>query len=294
MAAPTEPAPMGGPGAEPRHDGVLHVAPAELHPPSPLIRIRGLHKRFGAQVVLDGVSFDIPEGRTTAIIGPSGTGKSVMLKHIVGLIRPDEGEVLCFGTDMARAPEAALYAARRRIGMLFQDGALFDSYSVGDNVAFPLLHHAPRMTEAERRAKVEEKLALVGLPGTYDRATASLSGGQRKRVGLARAIIMEPEVVLFDEPNSGLDPITSDAIDQLICDMKAALGVTFVVITHDIVGAVRVADYIAMLYQGKLIAWGPTEVVLRGEHPVLRAFFQRNLVLPSPGGPALPHLPHIG
>lgn len=162
MAAPTEPAPMGGPGAEPRHDGVLHVAPAELHPPSPLIRIRGLHKRFGAQVVLDGVSFDIPEGRTTAIIGPSGTGKSVMLKHIVGLIRPDEGEVLCFGTDMARAPEAALYAARRRIGMLFQDGALFDSYSVGDNVAFPLLHHAPRMTEAERRAKVEEKLALVG------------------------------------------------------------------------------------------------------------------------------------
>jgi phospholipid/cholesterol/gamma-HCH transport system ATP-binding protein len=274
-------------------DGVLHVADPEPAPPPPLIRLRGLTKSFGPNTVLNNVSFDIPEGRTTAIIGPSGTGKSVMLKHIVGLIRPDAGEVLCFGTDMARAPEPALYAARRRMGMLFQDGALFDSFTVGENVAFPLVHHAPQMSDDERRAKVNEKLALVGLPGTYDRATASLSGGQRKRVGLARAIIMEPEIVLFDEPNSGLDPITSDAIDQLICDMKQALGVTFVVITHDIVGTVRVADYIAMLYRGDLIAWGPTAEVLRAEHPVLRAFLQRNLILPPAGGSGDARLPAV-
>jgi phospholipid/cholesterol/gamma-HCH transport system ATP-binding protein len=277
--------------SSPRAD--LRIAPVDQVRPPPLIRIRGLKKKFGNNVVLGGVSFDIPEGRTTAIIGPSGTGKSVMLKHIVGLIRPDEGEVLCFGTDMARASEKELFQARRRIGMLFQDGALFDSLSVGENIAFPLVHHAPELTEEQRRLRVEEKLRLVGLPGIYDRATPSLSGGQRKRVGLARAIIMEPEIVLFDEPNSGLDPMTSDAIDQLICEMKAALGITFVVITHDIVGTINVADYIAMLYGGELVAWGPTQEILHNEHPVLRRFLQRNLVLPAPGTSASAHLPRV-
>jgi phospholipid/cholesterol/gamma-HCH transport system ATP-binding protein len=246
-----------------------------------LIELRNVTKSFGPNTILRNISLKIPQGETTAIVGPSGTGKSVTLKHIVGLLRPDEGEVLCFGTDMATAPEADLYKVRRRFGMLFQDGALFDSMSVGANISFPLEHHAKHMSEDERRARVDEKLTLVGLPGIYDRPTSSLSGGQRKRVGLARAIVMEPEVVLFDEPNSGLDPITSDAIDALIQEMKEALGITFVIISHDIVGTVNVADHIAMLYGGDLIAFEPTEKFVRLKHPIVRKFLQRNLVLPE-------------
>lgn len=248
---------------------------------TPLIRLVDVTKSFGDNLVFDGVTFDIPEGQTTAIMGPSGTGKSVLLKHIVGLLRPDRGQIHCFGVDMATATEDEMYRVRRRMGMLFQAGALFDSMTVGENIAFPLVHHAPEMDEAQRRARVNEKLELVELGGFYDRATASLSGGQRKRVGLARAIVMEPEVVLFDEPNSGLDPMTSDAIDDLIVDMKRELGITFVVITHDIVGAVKVADHIAMLYGGKLAAFGTTAEVLRSDVAVVRRFLQRNLVLPT-------------
>jgi len=246
-----------------------------------LIELDDVRKSFGDLTVLDGVSLSIPEGRTTAVIGPSGTGKSVLLKHIVGLVRPDSGSVRCFGVDMATASEAEVYAVRRRMGMLFQDGALFDSMTVGENVGFPLRHHARDLRAPERRDRVEEKLALVGMAGMQDRDTASLSGGQRKRVGLARAIIMEPEVVLFDEPNSGLDPMTSDAIDQLILDMKQALGITFIVISHDIVGTVRVADHIAMLHEGRLVASGPTEAVLRSPVPIVRRFLGRNLELPA-------------
>jgi phospholipid/cholesterol/gamma-HCH transport system ATP-binding protein len=235
-----------------------------------VIELKGVCKAFGDNVILRDISLKIPPGQTTAIVGPSGTGKSVMLKHIVGLIRPDSGQVLCFGTDMATAKESELYAVRRRFGMLFQDGALFDSMSVGDNIAFPLVHHAPELSASRRRAKVEEKLELVGLPGIYERATSSLSGGQRKRVGLARAIVMEPEVVLFDEPNSGLDPLTSDAIDM-----------TFIVITHDIVGTINVADHVAMLFGGDLVAFAPTDEFVRSEVPIVRRFLQRNLVLPQ-------------
>lgn len=246
-----------------------------------MIELRHVRKSFGELRVLDDVSLVLPPRQTTAIIGPSGTGKSVLLKHIVGLLRPDSGEVFVFGTDMARAPERDIYAVRRRIGMLFQDGALFDSMSVGDNVAFPLVHHAPELRPAERRDRVEETLALVGLPGFYDRPTSSLSGGQRKRVGLARAIVMRPEIVLFDEPTSGLDPITSEAIDELILEMKAALGITFVIISHDIVGTVKVSDHIAMLHGGKLVAWAPTQRFIRSTNPLVRRFLHRNLVLPD-------------
>jgi len=246
-----------------------------------VIELRNVSKSFGENTILRDISLAIPPGQTTAIIGPSGTGKSVTLKHIVGLLRPDSGQVLCFGTDMASAPEADLYKVRKRFGMLFQDGALFDSMSVGANISFPLVHHAPEMTEAQRREKVEEKLALVGLPGIYDRPTSSLSGGQRKRVGLARAIVTEPEVVLFDEPNSGLDPITSDAIDALISEMKEALGITFIVISHDIVGTINVADHIAMLYGGNLIAFKPTKEFVQLDHPIIRKFLGRNLILPE-------------
>ncbi len=246
-----------------------------------MIELKGVSKAFGDNVVLRDISLKIPPGQTTAIVGPSGTGKSVMLKLIVGLLRPDAGQVLCFGTDMATANERELFEVRRRFGMLFQDGALFDSMSVGDNIAFPLVHHATQMSEDDRRARVEEKLALVDLPGIYDRTTSSLSGGQRKRVGLARAIVMEPEVVLFDEPNSGLDPLTSDSIDELICQMKDALGITFLIISHDIVGTINVADHVAMLSGGDLVAFAPTQEFVRLDVPVVRSFLRRNLVLPE-------------
>lgn len=246
-----------------------------------MIELKNVSKSFGDTTILRDISLKIPPKQTTAIIGPSGTGKSVTLKHIVGLLRPDEGQVMCFGTDMATASEAELYAVRRRFGMLFQDGALFDSFTVGENVSFPLVHHAPTMSEGERRARVEEKLTLVGLPGIYDRPTSGLSGGQRKRVGLARAIVMEPEVILFDEPNSGLDPITSDAIDALIQEMKEALGITFIIISHDIVGTVNVADHIAMLYGGNLVAFEPTDRFVRLDNDIVRKFLRRNLVLPQ-------------
>lgn len=258
------------------------------------IALRDVCKRFGDLVVLDHVSLDFPRGQTTAVIGPSGTGKSVLLKHIVGLIRPDAGEVRVFGVDMARAAEREVYGVRKRLGMLFQDGALFDSLNVGDNIAFPLTQHRRDLSAAQRRARVEEVLEMVELPGLYERPTSALSGGQRKRVGLARAIVHEPEVVLFDEPNSGLDPMTSDAIDGLIHQMKARLGITFVVISHDIVGTLNVADRIAMLYQGKLVAAGTTAEVTHSRHPMVRRFLSRNLVLPDPDDPALAALPRIG
>ena len=257
------------------------------------VELQGVHKRFGDLVVLDGVDFRFHDGLTTAVLGPSGAGKSVLLKHIVGLIKPDAGEVRVFGTDMARARPEEIYAARRRIGMCFQDGALFDSLSVGENVGFPLARHRPDLSAAQRRARVEEVLELVELPGLHDRPVPALSGGQRKRVGIARAIVDQPELVLFDEPNSGLDPLTSEAIDQLILDMKRRLGVTFVVITHDIVGAVRVADRIAMLWQGRFIAEGTPSEVARSPHDIVRRFLGRNLVLPDAEG-AVATLPGIG
>lgn len=254
--------------------------------PKPLLYLEDVWKAFGSLEVLKGVSFAFPEGKTTAIVGPSGTGKSVLLKHLVGLLEPDRGKVMVFGTDMAKASEREKFAIRKRMGMLFQDGALFDSMSVGENIEFPLVHHAKDMSRDARRARVEEVLEQVELPGLADRRTSALSGGQRKRVGLARAIVTRPEVVLFDEPNSGLDPITSDAIDALIGSMKARLGITFIVISHDIVGTVNVADYIGMLYGGSLIEYGPTEDVLRSENEIVRRFLNRNLELPHETGGA--------
>ena len=272
----------------------LMIAAEEAEAPPPLIEIDRVCRAFGPRKVLDDVSFPIPEGRTTAIIGASGTGKSVLLKHIVGLLQPDSGSIRCFGVDVALADQASLYAVRRQMGMLFQGAALFDSMSVGENVGFPLLHHAPQLSPAERRRRVEAKLELVGMGGTHDQPTPELSGGQRKRVGLARAIVLEPKLVLFDEPNSGLDPLTSEAIDQLIRDMKAAMGVTFVVISHDIVGTLNVADYIAMLHGGRCVAFGHVQRILRDPHPVLRAFLARNVELPSPTDPtATARLPRV-
>ncbi|MCK6522564.1 ATP-binding cassette domain-containing protein [Myxococcota bacterium] len=246
-----------------------------------MIELKDVTKSFGELHVLRGVSLTLPMRQTTAIIGPSGAGKSVLLKLLVGLIRADAGEVRCFGTDMGRADDDELYAVRRRFGMLFQDGALFDNLTVAENIEFPLIHHRRDLKPKERRERVLAALEQVGLPELADRPTGRLSGGQRKRVGLARAIITEPEVVLFDEPNSGLDPVTSDAIDSLILTMKAKLGVTFIIISHDIVGTLNVADNIGMLYEGRLIQFGPTEEIVQAPNPILRRFLQRNVSLPD-------------
>lgn len=260
----------------------------------PIIRIDHLSKSFGGGfVVLDDVSFDIARGKTTAIIGPSGTGKSVTIKHVVGLMAPDAGHVWVKPAgwdqpvDMAVASERQKYAVRKRFGMLFQDGALFDSLTAGENVAFPLIYHS-KLSERERAEKAQRALELVELPQVFDRPTASLSGGQRKRVGLARAIVMEPELVLFDEPNSGLDPLTSDTIDELIGRMKRQLGITFVVITHDIVSCVNIADYVGMLYKGKLVEYGTIDQFLHSKQEIVRKFLHRNVDLPELDGDLVP------
>lgn len=240
------------------------------------IEFSHVSKAFGNHKVLDDVSFALEKGETTVIVGPSGTGKSVLLKHIVGLLQPDAGVIRVLGQEVTKLPERELVNLRKRFGMLFQDGALFGSMSVAENVAFPLKHHT-RLTAQQMRAVAREKLELVGLKNIEERYPGELSGGMRKRVALARAIVMEPEVVLFDEPHSGLDPMTADAIDDLILEMKQRLRITFVVISHDIVGTFRIADAIGMLYHGKLLEFGTPDHFRTCENPIVRQFLARNL-----------------
>jgi phospholipid/cholesterol/gamma-HCH transport system ATP-binding protein len=246
----------------------------------PIVSFRGVRKAFGEKVVLDGLDLDLQRGQTSVILGPSGTGKSVLLKLLVGLMEPDAGTIRVDGVDVVGATERELFALRKKIGMLFQDGALFDSMTVGENIAFPLRRHTT-LSEAEIDDAVALRLEQVGLPGIEEQMPSSLSGGMRKRVSLARAVVMEPDIVLFDEPNSGLDPVTSDEIDALIGRMKEELGMTFVVISHDIVGAFAVADRIAMLYNGALVAEGTPDEVLRSPDPFVRRFLARNMTLPE-------------
>ena len=258
----------------------MPAEPSEGQIPSPsslppAIRVEALCKRFGSLVVLDEVSFDVPTGQTTTILGPSGCGKSVLLKHLVGLMRPDSGHIWMGEVDMATATDPVKQQIRKRLGMTFQGGALFEDLCAGDNVAFPLRYHTS-LSASERRQVATDKLALVDLPDLYERPTSALSGGQRKRVALARAIVLEPEIVLFDEPNSGLDPLTSSTIDDLIVRMKDKLGITFVVITHDIVQARAISDTIGMLWKGKLVAYGAADDVAASDDPVVRDFLARD------------------
>jgi len=241
---------------------------------APLVELVGVTKRFGDQRVLDDVSMALPAGLTTVVVGPSGTGKSTLIKLLVGLLKPDAGRVLVGGEDVGAMDRAALMKMRRRFGMLFQDGALFHGMSVGENVAFPLHHHL-KLSRDEEKSRVETALAQVGLPGLADRRPDQLSGGQRKRVGLARALVMQPQIVLFDEPTSGLDPVTSAAIDDLIVTTRKQLGLTFIVITHDVQSCAAIADRVGMLFEGKLQLFGPAQDVLRSDHPVVRQFFDR-------------------
>ena len=238
-----------------------------------MIKIIDLHKSFGAQEVLRGINLEIPKGKITFIMGQSGQGKSVLLKHIIGLIRPDSGQILVDGLDITGLSLKELYRVRKRFGMLFQDAALFDSMTVAENVAFPLREHT-RLSETEIAKKVEEKLALVGLLEAADKLPSELSGGMRKRAGLARALALDPEIILFDEPTTGLDPIMTASINRLIKESQQRHQLTCVVISHDIPSALTIADKIAMLHQGVIIEEGDPESIKNSSHPFVRRFFE--------------------
>ncbi|MCH9680266.1 MAG: ABC transporter ATP-binding protein [Deltaproteobacteria bacterium] len=248
--------------------------------PDDCIVLEHVSKAFGAHKVLDDISLTVKKGSITVLLGPSGTGKSVLLRILVGLLRPDSGRVFVGDQDIAALDERrgkdrrTLFQVRRKFGMLFQDGALFDDMSVADNVAFPMRMHT-KMREAEIEAKVADKLARVGLPGVQTKMPSELSGGMRKRVAFARAIALEPEIVLCDEPSSGLDPVMSATLDELIMEMHRTLGISFIVISHDTAEARTIADTIGMLAGGKLVAYGPKAELEHDCHPALRQFFDR-------------------
>jgi len=238
-----------------------------------MIRIRGLKKRLGAKQVLDGLDLDVETGETIVVMGRSGTGKSVLLKHVIGLMTPDAGSIEVDGVEVVGLPERELNELRKRFGMLFQGSALFDSMTVGENVGLSLREHT-RMREDEIRARVRERLEWVGLEGVEEMKPASLSGGMRKRVGLARAIVMDPATILYDEPTTGLDPIMADVIDQLIRGMQKRLGVTTIVVTHDLASAYKVADRIAMLHEGRVVFTGTVAETRGTTDPMVRQFIE--------------------
>lgn len=237
----------------------------------PLIELRNLQKRFGRLVVLNDVSLDIEEGQSVVIIGASGTGKSVLLKHIVGLLRPDKGEVWFDGKRIDVLSERELVKVRKQFGFLFQMGALFDSLSVEDNVAFPVVEHTRKSPE-EISGIVGEKLALVGLRDSRKKMPGELSGGQKKRVALARAIALGPRVILYDEPTTGLDPIRSDVINELILKLQRELKVTSIVVTHDMHSAFKVGNRIVMLHEGKIIFDGAPSEIRHSTDPIVHRF----------------------
>lgn len=238
-----------------------------------IIKIRKLCKRFGTQDVLRELDLDIPKGMITVIIGKSGGGKSVLLKHIIGLIKPDSGEIFIDGINIVKEPEDKLNEIRKRFGMLFQEGALFDSMTIEENVAFPLVEHT-KLSQAEIKERTKEVLALVGLTGAEKKFPSEISGGMRKRAGLARAIIAKPDIILFDEPTSGLDPIMSAHIDNLIVEIQKRLNVTCIIISHDIQSTFRIAHKVAMLYEGKIIAEGTPDVMKTLDNPYLKQFIE--------------------
>ena len=248
-------------------------APPAPAPVDDIIRLQAVRKAFNGHVVLDGVDIALQRHKVTTIIGPSGTGKSVLLKHIVGLIEPDAGEVYFEDRPIHRLSPRELVQVRMQIGFLFQMGALFDSLTVLDNITFPLVEHT-RMPAAQRRRRGRDALALVGMAGFDERMPGDLSGGQRKRVALARAIVLEPKVVLYDEPTTGLDPIRAGLINELIATLNESLGITSVVVTHDMASAQRVADRIIMLYDGRIIADAQPRRFMSLEHDLVQRFIK--------------------
>lgn len=238
-----------------------------------MIELIDIHKSFEKKNVLNGVNLKVEKGESVVVIGGSGSGKSVLLKHIIGLLRPDEGTVTVNSTDILQLDEDGLNEIRKKFGMLFQSAALFDSMTVWENVGFGLKRHT-RLPDREIKEVAVQKLGLVGLVNVEDLMPSELSGGMRKRVGLARAIAMEPEILLYDEPTTGLDPITADAINDLVIKMREKLQVTSVAITHDMKSAYKIADTIAMLYNGVIIAKGTPEEIQNTSDPVVRQFIE--------------------
>jgi phospholipid/cholesterol/gamma-HCH transport system ATP-binding protein len=230
-----------------------------------------VHKSFGRNHVLRGLNMGLPEGKISMIIGPSGTGKSVCIKHIVGLLYPDQGDVLVHGQSIPALPDAELFELRRKFGVLFQDGALFGSMNLYDNVAFPLRQHTEKGDD-EIAEIVNRRMSEVGLGGEGAKMPNELSGGMRKRAGFARALVLDPEIVLFDEPDSGLDPVRTALLCELIKEVHAEHGGCYVVITHDIMSARRVAEHISVLWKGRIVESGPAEELFASENPFVRQF----------------------
>lgn len=242
-----------------------------------MLEIRNLKRSFNTQRVLKGVNLTIPPGEITVIIGTSGCGKSVMLKHIIGLLKPDSGQILLDGVDMVPMNKDEIKNARMRFGMLFQDAALFDSMNVYENIAFPLHEHRGHLKEKEVGEIVHQMLQQVGMPGIEKKMPNELSGGMRKRVGLARALVLNPEIMLYDEPTTGLDPILSKAIDELIVETHRIIKGTTIIISHDIRATIRIANHVAMLHDGSIIAYGTPEELLEHENPIVRNFLETGL-----------------
>ena len=236
-----------------------------------MIEVRDLKKSFGSHKVLEGVSFTIEKADSVVIIGASGGGKSVLLRHIIGLVPPDVGDVIIDGENISRMNERELIRVRRKFGMLFQSAALFDSMTVAENVAF-VLQREGKMSASDIRRRVDETLEMVDLGGTQEKKPAELSGGMRKRVGLARAIIYQPEILLYDEPTTGLDPIVSDSIDHLILRVVEKICVTSIVVTHDMRSARRVGKKIMMLHEGRIYVEGTPEEIFQSKDPVVHRF----------------------
>ena len=256
-----------------------HLTLPDLHLADPAgydgIAIQGLSKRFGPKVVLDEMDLNIRRGETIVIIGRSGEGKSVLLKHIVRLLEPDAGQIWVEGEEVTALRRRPLMELRKRFGMLFQGAALFDSMTICENVGLMLAEHSG-WPEERIRARACECLEMVGLEGTEDKLPGALSGGMKKRAGLARAIVMEPQYILYDEPTTGLDPITSDGVNDLIVKLQRELQVTSIVVTHDMPSAFKVADRIAMLRRGKIVYVGAVEDVKTTDHPMVHQFIEGN------------------
>ena len=238
---------------------------------TPKIRVRNLSKSFGDKVVLDGVNLDVWPEESVVVIGGSGVGKSVLIKCIIGILTPDEGTIEIDGTSIVGLGPNEMDEVRKKFGMLFQYAALFDSLKVWENVGFALIQHS-KLGEKEIKRVSEEKLRMVGLPGTQDLMPSELSGGMRKRVGLARAIAIEPEIIFYDEPTTGLDPIRADAINDLIIQLREELGVASIAITHDMVSAYKIGDRIALLHRGKIISEGTPDEIRESDNPYVQQF----------------------